>query len=351
MEAVEKLHRVMERNGLEPYAHGQSLFGGPVQAVEDAADPRPSGEIESHEGAFMQQEHPALSDHPDDLAEICAPAVRAPQNGASFDSAISIDDDLFRDLDTGQGGAFGHLDLTLGESFDDLLHQNGGSASTLTGELVQCAPKASNFCGTDEQLLKHFQNDPDLAQYTVQASTESEPDPDASAFHDVDDKSSLRSLHSEKQESEDVNVHDHTEHRYGLRSSPRDRGTVHVTTWVDRDTSGNYGEKPSPFEEKKRKRAIVQRVREPGEEAEGSASKRLKLSNLAARQKGASMIITIELKSAAAKALAARIPDNWPDEYWNVLEDGRIHTVIEDMEIDERTDQFNGNRHHLRARN
>ncbi|KAK3062112.1 hypothetical protein LTS18_004802, partial [Coniosporium uncinatum] len=351
MRAIDRLHDVLEEAGLEPYQTQTSLFGGPVQAIENSADARhsPQNEVSNKLVPCAGRPLPNVNSH--SLQADTATSVRAPQSGASLDSAINIDEDLFRDLDTGQGGASGHPDLTLGESFDDLLRQNGGSLSTLTGEGVQCAPEASNFCGTDEQLLKRFQDDPDLAQYTVQVSTETEPDPDASAFHDADGKASLRSLHSERQDSEDINGHDHTEHRYGLRSSPRDRGTVHVTTWVDRDTSGNYGEKPSPSEEKKRERAIVQRVREPGEEAEGSASKRLKLSSLAARQKGASMIITIELKSAAAKALAAHIPDNWPDEHWNVLEDGRIHTVIEDMEIDEGTDHFNGNRHHLRARN
>lgn len=119
---------------------------------------------------------------------------------------------------------------------------------------------------------------------------------------------------------------------YNFRPSARDGKKVFVTTWQDIDQSGDYdpqfeGKQP---DRREGKRLVLTRRDSPnGDEDADSGerqSNRVRLSKLAACQKGESMVVSLPMTSDAAKTLASTIPDNWPGETWNTLSDEYVES-------------------------
>lgn len=135
---------------------------------------------------------------------------------------------------------------------------------------------------------------------------------------------------------------------YELRSAPRDGTVTFNTTWLDRDDSGNY----DPAEARKRsalkrKKKTCTKTLQDGHTEDDDDPRRPNascLSWLAARQKGESLVVTLALGSESGRALLASIPDNWPEEDCNVLDERHIHTFLGPEGISSRS-------HLLRSRN
>ncbi|KAF1991421.1 hypothetical protein K402DRAFT_125173 [Aulographum hederae CBS 113979] len=116
-----------------------------------------------------------------------------------------------------------------------------------------------------------------------------------------------------------------TSREYHFRKSARTR-VQDVTTWIDKDQSGNYDPKAKP-NSKKRKRPAAKRASDPensSQEHPAKKSRTVPLSSLAARQKGASLIVTLNMDTPQLQEVAAKITDNWPEEDWNVFENPPI---------------------------
>ncbi|KAE9974838.1 hypothetical protein BLS_002890 [Venturia inaequalis] len=118
---------------------------------------------------------------------------------------------------------------------------------------------------------------------------------------------------------------------YDFRPSARDGERVFITTWQDADQSGDYDPRFEGKQSNRRegKRPILTRRDSPNGDGDGDGyvqgrerhSNRVRLSMLAARQKGESMVVSLPMSSNAVKTLASTIPDNWPGETWNFLSD------------------------------
>ncbi|QDS73582.1 hypothetical protein FKW77_001310 [Venturia effusa] len=116
---------------------------------------------------------------------------------------------------------------------------------------------------------------------------------------------------------------------YDFRPSARDGKQVFITTWLDLDQSGDYDpqSKGKLPERREGRRATLTRRDSPngygdrGNDIGERQSNRVRLSKLAARQKGFSMVVSLPMTSIAAKTLASTIPDHWPEETWNYVSD------------------------------
>lgn len=114
---------------------------------------------------------------------------------------------------------------------------------------------------------------------------------------------------------------------YDFRPSVRDGNRVFVTTWQDRDQSGDYNPQNEGKQPDRRegRRPVLRRKDSPNGDGDAGGrerhSNRVRLSILAARQKGKSIVVSLAMTSDAAKTLASTIPDHWPAETCNFLSD------------------------------
>ncbi|KAF1345510.1 hypothetical protein BDV97DRAFT_49945 [Delphinella strobiligena] len=127
-------------------------------------------------------------------------------------------------------------------------------------------------------------------------------------------------------DNEDDNQEESEQHTHHLRPGFRDAGMI-FSTWIDKDTSGNYdphSRAPKRTTRKHRSRdATVEDMDEKKEAAEARQLERRqrRLSEAAARVNDRSWVVTIKLHSDKFKEIVAAGGDNWPDDEWNMLGD------------------------------
>lgn len=187
------------------------------------------------------------------------------------------------------------------------------------------------------------------APYSEAPTSGSPLEPDALLMHGGKDV-------EEEEEDDDDEAHDLARMQglssYDFRPSARDGKNVCVTTWHDIDQSGDYdprfeGKKP---DRKDGRRQNYSRRDSPTEddgdgERDGCEhgrggerqSNRFRLSKLAARQQGCSMVVSLQIVSEDGKALASSIPDNWPGETYNILSDEHVEKEAMGLNRDERS--------------
>ncbi|KAI9708643.1 MAG: hypothetical protein M1820_003861 [Bogoriella megaspora] len=108
-------------------------------------------------------------------------------------------------------------------------------------------------------------------------------------------------------------------HPYELR--PCAREVVNGSTWLDKDTSGNYDPDAKELASKpSRKRKHDRRSPQTTEALGERPQKRAKFQSMqAARRSGASFPVTLRYKGGVMKIALSEWEDNWPDEPWNVI--------------------------------
>lgn len=114
------------------------------------------------------------------------------------------------------------------------------------------------------------------------------------------------------------------QHTHHLRPGFRDAGMI-FSTWIDKDTSGNYdphSRAPRRPTRKHRSRdATIEDLDEKKEAAEARQLERRqrRLSEAAARVNDRAWVVTIKLHSDKFREIVATGGDNWPDDEWNML--------------------------------
>lgn len=154
-------------------------------------------------------------------------------------------------------------------------------------------------------------------------------------------------------EDEDSPIPDQPEHEaeaqneieprnYHLRPGFRDNGLV-FSTWLDKDTSGDYDPDLKPTRSTARRRKLIasgddssaELVR-PTEitEARQLLVRQRRLSEAAARINGKSYVLSFKLSSEKGLALIASSLDNWPDHEWNAFAEPLHNHILSDSTSD-----------------
>jgi hypothetical protein len=139
---------------------------------------------------------------------------------------------------------------------------------------------------------------------------------------------------------------------YSLRPGARGDGKAVWITWLDTDDSGTYDPKKpdserrlskgrqrtSPCQRQERPRSVYSERDDGNEAASEIEPHAAYLSRLAARQQGISITVTLGLTTTALQELAAKIPDNWPEENFNIVSDEHYQSLAD--QINSRIDDW-----------